>query len=329
MKLLSFFLAIWTAVLPLACAAVDGCTAGEAGAGTRWLPAAQGVDTVAGRAVSGRLAMAPLPMGPRAMMVTRPPYHGTATVSARHDGRWTYVPEPGFVGDDAFTVSVSDGVSVESTRLLVSVTPAPGRRRYYVSARTGSDTHPGTRQRPLASLQAAHDLARPGDTVYVMNGRYGEARPGAPVLRVTRSGLPGAVISYRALAGHRPVLAAATAPQHVSVQASHIHIEGLTIDGAGPGPVVPAAQQGITVSPRKLALPIDVMAEPREVAIVGNVIGGVAGGAIVAGRANGIVVSGNTLLGHQRHAGIQITGSCNVRVMYNTSGAWQSRRMIC
>lgn len=77
--------------------------------------------------------------------------------------------------------------------------------------------------------------------------------------------------------------------------------------------------------PRKLALPVDAMAEPREVAIVGNVIGGVAGGAIVAGRANGIVVSGNTLPGHERHAGIQITGSCNVRVMYNTSGAWHGK----
>jgi hypothetical protein len=49
--------------------------------------------------------------------------------------------------------------------------PLAGGRRLYVSM-TGSDSNPGTRQRPFATLQHAADVARPGDYVDLRGGTY-------------------------------------------------------------------------------------------------------------------------------------------------------------
>ena len=40
---------------------------------------------------------------------------------------------------------------------------------YYVSP-TGSNTNPGTLSAPFATLQWAHDVANPGDTIYMRGG---------------------------------------------------------------------------------------------------------------------------------------------------------------
>nr|WP_161782225.1 Ig-like domain-containing protein [Paenibacillus ehimensis] len=49
------------------------------------------------------------------------PKHGTVTVNP--DGTWTYVPEPGYVGEDSFTVIVDDGKGGKTTSTVtVNVT---------------------------------------------------------------------------------------------------------------------------------------------------------------------------------------------------------------
>src|ERR1700745_3757648 len=76
---------------------------------------------------------------------------------------------------------------------------------YYVSSQIGQDTNSGTSATaPLASLQAAANLVKPGDTVEVMNGTY--AAPGGDVLDITTSGTASAPITFEAAPGQTPVI---------------------------------------------------------------------------------------------------------------------------
>jgi len=74
------------------------------------------------------------------------------------------------------------------------------RQSLFVDARTGNDQNTGiTRQFPFASIQAALDAARPGDTIYIAPGLYRESiRPKAsgtaeePITLIASDG-PGTV----------------------------------------------------------------------------------------------------------------------------------------
>ncbi len=96
---------------------------------------------------------------------------------------------------------------------------------YYVSSETGSANNAGTSAgAPLASLQAAADLAKPGDTVQVMNGTY------APVT-ITTSGTESAPITFEAAPGQTPVINSSGYWNGIDIQASNIVINGFTVEG--------------------------------------------------------------------------------------------------
>lgn len=286
-------------------------------------------DGVAGQAVGGLVPAPAVLRGPLAYGLTQAPRHGTVTVAAKAGGaHWRYVPNPGRTGADQFELTASDTLDTAAIRIAVMVAPAPARpHSYYVDPQRGKDHNPGTRQRPLASLQAAHDLTLPGDTVYAMGGRYADAPGQTAILRVTRSGLPGAKITYRAYPGQRPVLAAGSAWNHIAVHASHIRIEGFEIAGAaraipladaeavyarfvaGPrhrswGPETSRVNtNGITVSAApKAALAGLPGLPPRHVEIVGNHVHDVPGGGIVADRADYVLIAGNAVHDNARRA---------------------------
>ncbi|MEU7905843.1 right-handed parallel beta-helix repeat-containing protein [Actinoplanes sp. NPDC049118] len=104
-------------------------------------------------------------------------------------------------------------------------------QNYYVSG-SGSDINSGRSTiAPFRSIQRAADLTRPGDTVNIMNGTYGDTSTEG-VVQIKRSGAPGKVITYRALPGHHPVLKPVTGWNGiVLIGASYITIEGLEIKG--------------------------------------------------------------------------------------------------
>jgi len=114
--------------------------------------------------------------------------------------------------------------------------PAPAQaagNTYYVSASTGSDANNGlSAGAPFATIQKAHDVSAPGDTILIMSGTYGQTS-GQGVVEITRSGLPGAYITYKAYdPAHKPVLKVTTAWNHIRVTgASYIKIEDLIIEG--------------------------------------------------------------------------------------------------
>lgn len=73
------------------------------------------------------------------------------------------------------------------------VEPLEARRllsAWYV-APTGSDSDPGTLDRPFATIQQAADVAQPGDTVFVRGGTYRQT------VLPTNSGAPGAPITFK------------------------------------------------------------------------------------------------------------------------------------
>ena len=102
---------------------------------------------------------------------------------------------------------------------------------YYVSSILGSNNNAGTSATsPLASLQAASALVRPGDTVEVMNGTY--TAPGyGDALDITTSGTASAPITWEAMPGQTPIVNSSGGWQGINIEASYIVVKGFTVVG--------------------------------------------------------------------------------------------------
>jgi parallel beta-helix repeat protein len=102
---------------------------------------------------------------------------------------------------------------------------------YYVSSIIGSDKNAGTSATaPLASLQEAESLVRPGDVVEVMNGTY-TGPGGGNVLTITTSGTASAPITFEAAPGATPIIDSSGTWQGIEIEANYITINGLTVVG--------------------------------------------------------------------------------------------------
>ena len=78
---------------------------------------------------------------------------------------------------------------------------------YYVST-TGSDDAKGSIDKPFASLDYAHSLAQPGDTIYIRGGTYSLTS----VMKLSNSGTEGNPIKVLAYEGETPVFDGAGIP---------------------------------------------------------------------------------------------------------------------
>jgi hypothetical protein len=85
-------------------------------------------------------------------------------------------------------------------------------KTYYV-ATTGNDANPGTKAKPVATVQHAQDLVVPGDTVYIRGGTYmmqesqinKTASIYAYVINLNKSGTSGKRIYYWGYPGEKPI----------------------------------------------------------------------------------------------------------------------------
>jgi parallel beta helix pectate lyase-like protein/uncharacterized protein DUF1565 len=98
--------------------------------------------------------------------------------------------------------------------------PAPaGSGSLYVSP-SGSDSNPGTLERPLRTLQRALDTVPTGQTVFVRAGTYPEW------VTATRGGSSSAPVTLQAYADEQPVLSG-----RLKITASYVHVTGLVFHG--------------------------------------------------------------------------------------------------
>ncbi len=104
-----------------------------------------------------------------------------------------------------------------------------GRTATYVvdqAAPGAADTDPGTEAKPFKTVQHAADVAKPGDTVYVMAGKYDER------VKVKAGGTEGKLIAFVA----RPRRSAAVGG--FDLEASYIRVEGFEITADKPATAV-------------------------------------------------------------------------------------------
>ena len=89
-----------------------------------------------------------------------------------------------------------------------------------------ADANPGTEQKPFKTVQHAADLARPGDFIQVMAGRYGER------VRLGASGVEGQPITLKAMPRHSAVVSG------FLVEGNYLRLEGFEISAAKPAVAV-------------------------------------------------------------------------------------------
>jgi parallel beta-helix repeat protein len=246
------------------------------------------------------------------------PLYGKATLTDAASGAWTFTPVKGRVGPDRFEILVTDGKQSARTKIVVTVHELPTRTTWYVDGVNGKDSNDGkSESAAFATIQAAHNITRPGDTVLIKNGLYTQSS-GEAVVHIKRSGAPSAKITYKAFPGHKPVLTATTAWNHVLITASFIRVEGLEIKGNAPnislaesnavyerfltpekrtwGPETSFVNtNGIMVRPENSTAPLFERIAPRHIEIIGNTVSEVPGGGIATDMADYVTIAFNTV----------------------------------
>lgn len=115
---------------------------------------------------------------------------------------------------------------------------------WYVSG-VGSDANDGkTAKTAFRSLQKAADQVQPGDVVLVGNGIYSstDRGDGSAVLNITRSGKPGAWITWKAAPGQHPEVRP-TGWCGIQVSGSYHVLDGISVIGRNDSIVLLRAQE--------------------------------------------------------------------------------------
>jgi hypothetical protein len=128
--------------------------------------------------------------------------------------------------DDAQLAPRRSGATVKLPPLL-----ARSRGRTFYVATNGSDSGPGTRDRPWRTVQHAFDRLRPGQRALVRGGTYVHDHV------VERGGTRGAPITVAAVPGERVVLHAAsgggdTYPLRITSGAAFVRVQGFVLERA-------------------------------------------------------------------------------------------------
>ena len=171
---------------------------------------------------------------------------------------------------------------------------------YYVSSVNGADSNVGTSASdPLATLQDAANLVKPGDTVEVMNGTYTGGY--GNVLQITTSGTASAPITFEAAPGQTPVIDSSVQWQGIDISASNIVVKGFTIVGDAANYNLSQAMAGYSSGNANLdgngifVEPSSRVPLPNHIRIENNTVCNVPGGGIGSAGADYLQIVNNTV----------------------------------
>jgi parallel beta-helix repeat protein len=191
-----------------------------------------------------------------------------------------------------------------------------------VSSEIGSNNNAGTSATaPLATLQAAADLVRPGDTVEVMNGTY-TGPQGGDVVDITTSGTASAPITFEAAPGQTPVINSAGCWNAIKIEASYIVVNGFTVVGDAANYTLSQALAGYSTGSANLdAAGINITGTPgvnvpNHITIENNTVYNEPGGGIGSGYADYLNILNNVVYDNAHwsafgNSGISIWESAN------------------
>jgi parallel beta-helix repeat protein len=200
---------------------------------------------------------------------------------------------------------------------------------YYVSSVIGSDKNAGTSATvPLASLQTAANLVKPGDTVLVMNGTY-TAQYYGDALDITTSGTASAPITFAAAPGQNPVIDSSGGWNAINIKASYITVEGFTVVGDAANYTLTSALAGYSTGSSELdgnGIAINPGAGaslPNHIIIENNTVYNEPGGGIYTEGADYVQILNNVVHDNAHwsafgNSGISVSTSTNLD---NASGA--------
>jgi parallel beta-helix repeat protein len=194
---------------------------------------------------------------------------------------------------------------------------------YYVSSQIGSDNNAGTSATaPLASLQAAADLVKPGDTVEVMNGTY-TGPAGGDVLDITTSGTASAPITFEAAPGQTPVINSSGSWNAINIKASNIVVNGFTVVGDAANYTLQTAMAGYSTGDPNLdgngiaITPTSSVPLPNHITIENNTVYNEPGGGIETEGADYVQILNNVVHDNAHwsafgNSGISVSTSANL-----------------
>ena len=194
---------------------------------------------------------------------------------------------------------------------------------YYVSSEVGNNNNAGTSaSAPLASLQTAANLVKPGDTVEVINGTYTAPFYG-DALDITTSGTASAPITFEAAPGATPVIDSSGGWNAIKVTASYITIKGFTVVGDAAKYTLSSALAGYSTGSSQLdgngivVVSSSGVPLPNHVTIENNTVYNEPGGGIDTGGADYVQILNNVVHNNGNWSafgcsGISITTSQNL-----------------
>jgi parallel beta-helix repeat protein len=194
---------------------------------------------------------------------------------------------------------------------------------YYVSSIVGSDNNAGaSASAPLASLQAAANLVKPGDTVLVMNGTYSAPYYG-DALDITTSGTASAPITFAAAPGETPVIDSSGGWNAINIEASYITVKGFTIVGDAANYTLTSALAGYSAGSSELdgngiaINPGSGASLPNHITIENNTVYNEPGGGIYTEGADYVQILNNVVHNNANwsafgNSGISVSTSANL-----------------
>jgi len=227
-----------------------------------------------------------------------------------------------------------------------------GAKTWYVSPEGSDAANGGTVASAFKTLQKAGSVVQPGDVVLIGDGVY-EGDPnargeGTALLAITRSGRPGAWITWKARPGHTPELR----PRQwsgIEIRASYHIIEGLTLTGGNDEVSLVEAIAASKATPKSARFNTNGIfvegrrnppdAKPHHVIIRKNTVGKMPGGGIVAIEADHITIEDNKVFEnawYMEYAGSGITLLNNwafddapgYHVIIRRNMVWNNRTMV-